>query len=151
MPHCLDNDRFESIRARYLKWGKAVNEKEIARRVVDACFQIHTRLGPGLFETVYETILEYELKKARLTVARQVEIPIQWDGLKFDRGFRADLIVENRVLIEIKSLEQTIAAHRKQVLTYLKLTDLRLGLLINFGSPLIKNGITRLVNQLDES
>ncbi len=126
-----------------------MTENEVAKTVVDSCFQIHMNLGPGLFESVYETILEYELKKRRLNVARQVEVPVKYDGVLFDKGFRADLIVEGKVLLELKSVEQTVPVHRKQVLTYLKLTELKLGLLINFGSPLIKDGISRLVNGLD--
>ena len=127
-----------------------MTENEIAKLIVDACYQIHTRLGPGLLESVYETVLAYELKKRGLGVQRQVGIPIVYDDIKFDEGFRADLIVENKVILELKSVEQTAPVHRKQVLTYLKLTDMRLGLLINFGSPLIKDGITRLVNRLEE-
>ena len=127
-----------------------MTEHETATIVVDACYQIHTRLGPGLLESVYETLLEYELKKRGLQVRRQVGIPFVYDAIKFEEGFRADLIVENKVILELKSVEQTAPVHRKQVLTYLKLTDLKLGLLINFGAPLIKDGITRLVNRLGE-
>ncbi len=127
-----------------------MTENEIAKIVVDSCYQIHTRLGPGLLESVYETLLEYELKKRGLAVQRQVGIPIVYDEVRFDEGFRADLIVENKVILELKSVEQTAPVHCKQVLTYLKLSELKLGLLINFGSPLIKDGITRLVNRLDE-
>ena len=127
-----------------------MTENEIAKIVVDACFKIHTKLGPGLLESVYETILEYELKKRGLKVERQVDIAVAYEGLNFDVGFRADLIVENDVTLELKSVEQTAPVHRKQVLTYLKLTEMKLGLLINFGSPLIKDGIARLVNGLDE-
>ena len=130
--------------------GKLMTENEIAKIVVHACFQIHQRLGPGLLKSVYESVLEYELKKHGLHVARQVGIPIVYDEVKFDEGFRADLIVEDKVILEVKSVEQTAPVHRKQVLTYLKLTDRRLGLLINFGSALIKDGITRLVNRLEE-
>ena len=110
-------------------------------------------LGPtntGKTHLAVETLLEYELKKRGLGVRRQVAIPIVYDDVKFDEGFRADLIVENKVILELKSVEQTAPVHCKQVLTYLKLSDLKLGLLINFGSPLIKDGITRLVNRLDE-
>jgi len=127
-----------------------MTENEIAKIVVDACYHIHTRLGPGLLESVYESVLEYELKKRGLRVMRQVAIPIVYDDISFDEGFRADLIVEDKVILELKSVEQTAPVHRKQVLTYIKLTDRRLGLLINFGSPLIKDGITRLVNKLEE-
>ena len=127
-----------------------MTENEIAKIVVDACYRIHTRLGPGLLESVYEAVLEFELKKQELEVARQVAVPISYAGIEFDEGFRADLIVEDKVILELKSLEQIAPVHRKQVLTYLKLTDRHLGLLINFGSDLIKDGITRLVNRLEE-
>jgi GxxExxY protein len=103
-----------------------------------------------LFESVYETVLEYELKKRGLTVARQIGIPVIYDDIQFDEGFRADLIVEQKVIVELKSVERIAPIHHKQVLTYLKLANLRLGLLINFGSLLIKDGITRLVNGLEE-
>lgn len=126
-----------------------MTENEIAKFVVDACFQIHTKLGPGLLESVYEAVLEYELRKRNLSVQRQIGIPFEYDGVRFDQGFRADLIVEAKVLLELKSVESTLPIHRKQVLTYLKLTRLKLGLLINFGSPLIKDGIFRIVNGLE--
>lgn len=125
-----------------------MTENEIATIVVDCCYRIHTRLGPGLFESVYETILEYELKKRGLAVRRQVEIPVIYDELQFELGFRADLIVNELVILELKSVERTTAVHPKQLLTYLKLTGLKLGLLINFGSPLIRDGVERLVNNL---
>ena len=127
-----------------------MTENEIATIVVDACYTIHTRLGPGLLESVYETVLAYELEQRGLHVSKQVVIPVVYDDLKFEHGFRADLIVENKVILELKSVEQTAPVHRKQVLTYLRLTNLQLGLLINFGSALIKDGITRLVNGLCE-
>ena len=107
-------------------------------------------LGPGLLESVYKQILEYELKKRGLRVRREVPIPLRYDDIEFDEGFRADLIVEDKVILELKSVEATAPVHRKQVLTYLKLTGLRLALLINFGAPLIKDGIFRLVNSLPE-
>ena len=127
-----------------------MTENEIARVVVDACYQIHVRLGPGVLESVYKQILEYELKKRGQRVRREVPIPLRYDDIEFDEGFRADLIVEDKVILELKSVEATAPVHRKQVLTYLKLTGLRLGLLINFGAPLIKDGIFRLVNSLPE-
>ncbi len=125
-----------------------MTENEIATIVVDACYHIHTRLGPGLLESVYTRILEYELTKRGLRVRREVPVPFRYDDLEFDEGFRADLIVEDIVILELKSVENTAPVHKKQVLTYLKLTCLKLGLLINFGSPLIKQGIFRLVNGL---
>ena len=127
-----------------------MHENEISRVIVDACFEIHTTLGPGLFETVYDTVLEYELHKRGLCHSRQVAIPVYYDGMCLSEGFRTDFIVEDKVLVELKSVESTMPVHRKQVITYLKLSNLRLGLLINFGSPLLRDGITRLVNRLQE-
>lgn len=127
-----------------------MTENEIARIVVDACYQIHVRLGPGLLESVYARILEYELTKHGLRVRREVPIPFRYDAIAFDEGFRADVIVEEKLLIELKSVEITAPVHKKQLLTYLKLTGLTLGLLINYGAPLIKDGIFRLVNGLPE-
>ena len=127
-----------------------MTENEVAKEVVDTCLKIHSKLGPGLFESVYEVILEYELKARGLRVARQVKIPVIYDDLIFDFGFLVDLIVEDKVLLELKSVEKPSPVHHKQVLTYLRLTNKKLGLLINFGSPLIKDGITRLVNGLEE-
>lgn len=125
-----------------------MTENEIAKIIVDTTFQIHKRLGPGLLETVYEVILAYALNKRGLMVERQVPVPIVFDGLRFDEGFRADLILEDKVIVELKSVEKVIPVHKKQLLTYLKLTDKRLGLLINFGSELIRDGISRVVNNL---
>jgi GxxExxY protein len=125
-----------------------MDENSIATIVVDACYHIHTRLGPGLLESVYLRILEYELTKRGLRVRREVPIVFQYDGLEFEEGFRADLIVDGVVILELKSVEATAPVHKKQLLTYLKLSGLTLGLLINFGAPLIKDGIVRLVNGL---
>ncbi|MHC4178084.1 MAG: GxxExxY protein [Planctomycetota bacterium] len=125
-------------------------ENEIAKQIVDAAYQIHTGLGPGLLETVYEVVLAHELKKRQLRVARQVPIEIQYDGVKLEEGFRADLIVEDKVIVEVKCVERLNPAHKKQLLTYLRLTDKRLGLLINFAEELIRDGITRVVNNLQE-
>jgi len=127
-----------------------MTENEIAKIVVDAAFHIHTKLGPGLLESVYEVVLAAQLRKRGLRVERQVPIPIQFEELTFDEGFRADIIVEDKVILELKSVEQTVPVHRKQVLTYLRLADKRLGLLINFGAALLKGGVTRLVNGLAE-
>jgi GxxExxY protein len=127
-----------------------MTENEIAKEVVDAAFHIHTKLGPGLLESVYETVLAAVLRKRGLRVERQVPVPIRFEDLAFDEGFRADLIVEGMVILELKSVEETAPVHKKQVITYLRLADKRLGLLINFGAPLIKDGITRLVNRLPE-
>lgn len=125
-----------------------MTENEIAQVVVDVCFQIHKRIGPGLLESVYCRILDHELTKRGLKVRREVPISFRYDDIEFDEGFRADPIVEEKVILELKSVETTIPVHKKQVLTYLKLSGLKLGLLINFGSPLIKDGIVRLVNGL---
>ncbi len=123
---------------------------EISGVIVDAAFKIHTALGPGLLEAVYEAVLEKELKRRGLRVRRQVPVPIRYDGMAFDEGFTADLIVEECIVVELKSVEQFHAVHAKQVLTYCRLLDFRLGLLINFGTALIKDGIKRVANGLKE-
>ena len=125
-----------------------INENRIATVIVDTCFKIHTTLAAGLFESVYEEILSYELQEAGFQVTRQKAIPVIWKELKMEIGFRADLIINNKVIIEIKSVEHVLPVHKTQLLTYLKLTDLKLGLLVNFNEALIKNGITRIVNKL---
>lgn len=125
-----------------------MSENEISKIIVDISYKIHTELGPGLLESVYETILDYELTSRGLKVERQKSLPVIWNETNMDIGFRADLIVENKVIIEVKSVEQIALVHPKQVLTYLKITGLKLGLLINFNEPLIKTGITRIVNNL---
>lgn len=128
-----------------------MTENEIAQQIVDAAYKIHTTLGPGLFESVYETVMAQELINRGLRVARQQPIPVVWENVHMEVGFRADLIVENKVIIEIKSVEDLAPVHRKQLLTYLRLADKRLGLLINFDTALIKNGIARVVNGLTDS
>ena len=125
-----------------------MTENKLSTIIVNKAYEIHVKLGPGLLEAVYEEILHYELKKEGLSVERQKIIPVIWDDLKMDIGFRADLIVEDMVIIEIKSVETMSPVHPKQLLTYLKITDTKLGLLINFNERLIKNGITRIVNNL---
>lgn len=125
-----------------------MSENELSKIIVNTAYHIHSKLGPGLLESVYEEILYYELTKEGLSVERQKGIPVLWDELKMEIGFRADLIVENKVVIELKSVESIAPIHPKQLLTYLKLTGLKLGLLINFNETLIKNGITRIVNNL---
>ncbi len=127
-----------------------MTENEIARIIVDCAYQIHTKLGPGLLESVYEVVLAAMLRKRGLKAERQVPVPIRFEDLTFDEGFRADMIVEDKVIVELKSVETTAPIHRKQVITYLRLADKRLGLLINFGEALIRDGITRLVNRLQE-
>lgn len=128
--------------------SKKYFENDLASIIVDCCYHIHIDLGPGLLESVYEEILYFELRKIGLNVERQKALPVVWKDVKLDLGYRTDLIVENKVIIEIKSVEEIHPVHPKQVLTYLKLTGLKLGLLINFNSPLIKTGITRIVNNL---
>ena len=123
-----------------------MTENEIGTIIIDAAISIHRKLGPGLLETVYEAILARELEKRGLKVERQKPVPIEFDGMKFEEGFRADIIVENKVILELKSIEKINPAHKKQVLTYLKLTGLKLGYLLNFGEALMKDGITRILN-----
>jgi len=118
-----------------------MTENEIATNIVHTAFHIHRDLGPGLFESVYERITEAELSKRGLTVARQKPIPIVYHGVHFEARFRCDLLIEGKVIIEVKSAETLHAVHRKQVLTYLRFADKRLGLLINFNVALIKDGI----------
>ena len=125
-----------------------MTENEISRIIVDTAYNIHVKLGPGLFESVYEEIMYYELIKAGLKVERQKDIPVVWDDIIMPIGFRADLVVDNSVIIELKSVEKIDRVHAKQLLTYLKISGLKLGLLINFNEKLIKTGITRLVNNL---
>ena len=125
-----------------------MTENKIATRILDACFKIHRKLGPGLFESIYEEILAYEFQAMGLGFKREIGIPVIWNEIKMEQGFRADLIVEDKVIIEIKSIEIIAPVHQKQLLTYLRLTDLRLGLLINFNEALLKDGIQRIVNNL---
>jgi GxxExxY protein len=125
-----------------------MTENEISKIIVDVAYKVHTKLGPGLLESVYEEIMYFELSKLGLNVERQKAIHVIWDDLKMELGFRADLIIENKVIIELKSVEIIAPVHPKQLLTYLKITGIKLGLLINFNEALIKNGITRIVNNL---
>ena len=126
-----------------------MTENEIATIVIDVAFRIHRVLGPGLFESVYETIMEYELRNVYgIDVQRQKIIPVTWKEVKLDLGFRSDLIVEKKVIVELKSIESIAPVHPKQVLTHLRLTGLKLGLLINFNEALLKNGIKRIANNL---
>ncbi|MEQ9414567.1 MAG: GxxExxY protein [Cyclobacteriaceae bacterium] len=121
------------------------NEERIGKAIVNAAYQVHSQLGPGLLEKVYEVCLTHELRKVDMLVARQVDIPIQYDGIQFDEGLRLDLLVENKVVVEIKAVDQVNQVWQAQVLSHLKLTGLRLGYLINFNVPLIKNGIKRII------
>ena len=127
-----------------------MTENEIATIVVDASLRVHRTLGPGLLESVYQAALSYELQKRGLAVVQQLGLPVQYEGVKLDLGFRVDLVVGERVVIEIKSVEALAPVHKKQLETYLRLMDLRLGLLINFNVELIKDGIQRVANRLAE-
>jgi GxxExxY protein len=119
--------------------------QDVAREVVDAALVVHRKLGPGLMERVYEQCLLHELMKRRLHVERQLEIPISYDGMQLDMGLRLDLLVSRCLIVELKSVEDVLPIHKAQLLTYLKLTGYRLGLLINFNVPLLKNGIKRVI------
>jgi GxxExxY protein len=123
-----------------------MNENEIAKKILDAAFVAHTKLGPGLLESVYEVVLAHELRKAGLFVERQKPMPITYDGILFEEGYRADLLVESKVIVELKSVAAISAVYSKQVLTQLRLSGLKLGLLINFGEVHLKNGIKRIIN-----
>ena len=125
-----------------------MTENEISYIVRGIVFDIYNNMGTGLYESVYEEILYFELKKAGLKVERQVEVPVIWKGIKMEKGFRADLIIENKVIIEIKSVETLLKIHFKQLSNYVKLTNLKLGLLINFNEADITKGIKRYVNKL---
>ena len=127
-----------------------MTENEIGKIIVDSAVAVHRELGPGLLETVYEVVLTYELEQRGLRVTRQVPIPIRYKGMTLDEAFRADLVVEEKVILELKSVEQVSDAHKKQVQTYLRLTGRKLGFLLNFGEALMKRGITRVVNGLED-
>jgi GxxExxY protein len=123
-----------------------MHENEIGTLIVQTAIELHRALGPGLLESVYEVLLAHRLRQKGLRVQRQVPVSIEFDGLRFEEGFRADLIVEGKVIVELKSVEQIHPAHKKQVLTYLKLTGLKLGYLLNFGAATMKDGIFRIIN-----
>jgi GxxExxY protein len=128
-----------------------MTENEIAKHILDAAFLVHTKIGPGLLESVYEVIIAYELKKRGLTAERQKAMPIIYDDIRFDEAFRSDIVVNGKVIAELKSVEVLLPVHAKQVLTQLRLSGLKLGLLINFGEAHLKNGIKRIINGcLDE-
>ena len=128
----------------------AMTENEISKIVVDAAVKLHQDLGPGLLESVYEVALAYLLTKRGLSCVRQLPVPISYDGLEFDEGFRADIVVNDLVILELKSVENIAQVHRKQLQTYLHLSGKKLGLLLNFGAPLMRDGIVRVVNNLPE-
>ncbi len=125
-----------------------MSENELSKIIVNCCFLVHVNLGPGLLESVYEEALAYELIKQNLLIKKQQGLPVVYEQVKLDLGFRVDLIVDDKVIVEIKSIEAIAPVHQKQLLTYLKLTGLKLGLLVNFNEALIKDGIQRIVNKL---
>jgi GxxExxY protein len=128
-----------------------MSENEIAKQILDSAFLVHTKLGPGLLESVYEVIMAYELKKRGLAAERQKPMPIIYDNVRFDEAFRSDIVVNGKVIAELKSVEALLPIHAKQLLTQLRLSGLKLGLLINFGEAHLKNGIKRIINgQLDD-
>jgi GxxExxY protein len=127
-----------------------MTENEIGKLIFDSAIVVHRELGPGLLESVYEIVLAYELQQCGLPVDRQVPIAIRYKDMIFDAAFRADLVVEEKVLVELKSVEQISEAHKKQVQTYLRLRGYKLGFLLNFGEALMKRGITRVVNGLQD-
>ena len=128
-----------------------MTENEIAKQFLDAAFVVPTKLGPGVFESVYEVVLAHELRKKGLIVERQKPMSIVYDGIRFEEAFRSDLVVNGKVVVELKSIDALAAVHAKQLLTQLRLSGLKLGLLINFGEAHLKNGIKRIINgQLDD-
>jgi GxxExxY protein len=130
--------------------AQIMTENEIGTIVIDAAIAVHRELGPGLLETVYEIVLAKELQNRGLTVDRQVPVSIQYKSIRFEEGFRADIIISGKVILELKSVERVTPAHKKQIQTYLRLTGCKLGYLLNFGEALMKSGITRCVNGLEE-
>jgi GxxExxY protein len=125
-----------------------MTENELATIVVNLCIKIHRTLGPGLLESVYEEVLCYELRKQGLSYSRQKKMIVKYEEVVMDLGFRTDIIVEDKLLLELKSVEEVIPVHSKIALTYIRLSNIKLGLLINFSETLMKDGITRLVNKL---
>ena len=123
-----------------------MDENEIGRIVVDCAVKVHMRLGPGLLENVYETVLCYEIQNRGLSIQRQVPVPITYDNILFNNAFRADLIVDDKVILELKSVECITKVHKKQLLTYLRLSGRKVGYILNFGEVLMKDGISRIIN-----
>jgi GxxExxY protein len=128
-----------------------MKENEITQKILDICFNVHTKLGPGLFESVYSAVIMYELKKTGIVAQSDVPVPVYWDEIKLDVGFKADIVVENKVIIELKSVEVIAPVHKKQLLTYLRIMDKKVGLLINFNNVRLKDGITRIINGSDSA
>ena len=127
-----------------------MKENNIGTKIIESAIKVHKELGPGLLELIYEIALIHELKKYGFNVKRQVIIPILYEGIKFDEGFKADIIVNDIIIIELKSVEYIKPVHKKQLLSYLRLANIKLGYLINFNEALLKDGITRIVNNLEE-
>jgi GxxExxY protein len=127
-----------------------MTENEIGTIIVQTAIEVHRELGPGLLESVYEAVLAYELKSNGLTVETQIPVPVTYKSIHFEIGFRMDVCVNDKVVIELKSVEHVLPVHRKQIQTYLRLSNKRLGYLLNFGAPLMKEGIVRAVNDLPE-
>jgi GxxExxY protein len=130
--------------------AQRMTENEIGTIIVESAIVVHRELGPGLLESVYEFALTYELRSRGLKAERQVPVPIKFKGITFDEGFRADIFVEDRVIVELKSAERVTPGHRKQIQTYVRLAERKLGYLLNFGEAVMKDGITRAVNGLEE-
>ena len=128
-----------------------MHENEVGRIIVDAAVSIHRELGSGLLESIYEIVLTHELAQRGLAAERQVAIPVKYSGIQFDEAFRADIVIDNKVILEIKSVESLSNVHKKQLHTYLRLAEIKLGFLLNFGAALMKNGIVRIVNGLPEN
>ncbi|MEO8270640.1 MAG: GxxExxY protein [Aureliella sp.] len=128
-----------------------MTENELATIVVDVAFHIHSKFGPGLLESVYQKVMAYELRKRGLQVEEEVPVPVIWDDVSMEVGFRVDLFVNRTLIVELKSIESVAPVHKKILLTYLRLTECRLGLLLNFGEELMKSGISRVVNGLRDS
>ncbi|MEK8022133.1 MAG: GxxExxY protein [Candidatus Parabeggiatoa sp.] len=127
-----------------------MHPNEISGTIIDTAYHIHKELGPGLLESVYQTVLAYELQKRGLHLEKEKPIPVRYEEVVLEQGFRADLIVENLVIVELKSVEKVAPVHKKQLLTYLRMAEKPLGLLLNFGAGLMKEGIFRVVNGLQE-
>jgi GxxExxY protein len=124
-----------------------MSENDITRIIIDCAYQLHVKFGPGLFESVYEELLAHELGKRRIRFSRQVILPLTYEGIKLDLAFKADLVIEEKIIVEVKSVDFIAPIHQKQLLTYLRVTGLQVGLIINFNEALIKNGICRIVNK----
>jgi GxxExxY protein len=128
--------------------GESMNENEISHRIIGIAIELHKKLGPGLLESTYENALAYDLRENGLTVEQQIPMPFEYKSVRLDVGYRLDLLVENKVIVEIKSVETLAPVHYAQLLTYLKLANIKLGLLINFNTKYLKDGIHRIVNNL---